>query len=578
MNPLVRGLLLLVLLLAGCEDAAGPDTRKLPASLQPVSAAELQGPPGFPLADTIAVKVLDRNGNPVPGVAVRFAVTAGGGSVSPGSATSDQQGMARAVWTLGMQPGPNTLTASVERGADPVQFSATARWGPERQVAVVSGSAQRMPRGCALPEPLLVRVTEAQGAPVSGAKVFFAAGEGARVAPEVASTDAQGIARAIWTLGATPGEQRATASIATEGRPTATFMAGAERTAPNGYATIGSTVYSTATCRPHHFHGMARPSLHWWPDDERLRDPKLAAEDFSNIRGWGANMVKISLNQRFWQFDLKSADRTYRKEEYRALVDSTVARARRAGLDVLLVLHNSDRGDPGYAEYIDSQQMADVNHSVPFWKDVATRYRGDGGVVFQLYGEPHEISWEVWRNGGRIPAGPSYPGDPHNRPAYEAAGMQQLYDAVRGTGADNLVVVTGMHWGFDLSRVPEYQVKGHNVVYAAHPYDWPDKQRGSWEAAFGRLASTHPVMLAEFGDYKCNAGGYTTEVLNYADQKKLHWVAWAWWTPPPAGPSLTEEQRRQQICKFPALITDWAGTPSPTGQVVKARLQSYQAR
>jgi hypothetical protein len=38
----------------------------------------------------------------------------------------------------------------------------------------------------------------------------------------------------------------------------------------------------------------------------------------------------------------------------------------------------------------------------------------------------------------------------------------------------------------------------------------------------------------------------------------------------------TAQQRQADICKVPALITDWNGTPSPSGELIKARLASYR--
>ena len=32
--------------------------------------------------------------------------------------------------------------------------------------------------------------------------------------------------------------------------------------------------------------------------------------------------------------------------------------------------------------------------------------------------------------------------------------MQQLYDTVRATGAQNLVIIGGLNWAYDLSGVP----------------------------------------------------------------------------------------------------------------------------
>lgn len=73
-----------------------------------------------------AVRVRDAGGAPLAGVTVRFAVTAGGGSVVNASAVSDATGLASAGgWTLGTATGTHTLQASAT-GFAPTTFSATA--------------------------------------------------------------------------------------------------------------------------------------------------------------------------------------------------------------------------------------------------------------------------------------------------------------------------------------------------------------------------------------------------------------------------------------------------------------------
>ncbi len=45
--------------------------------------------------------------------------------------------------------------------------------------------------------------------------------------------------------------------------------------------------------------------------------------------------------------------------------------------------------------------MPDRN-SVAFWKDVAAAYKNHPAVIFDLYNEPHDVSWDVWLKGGKV--------------------------------------------------------------------------------------------------------------------------------------------------------------------------------
>ncbi|MBK8003717.1 MAG: hypothetical protein IPK12_07140 [Gemmatimonadetes bacterium] len=76
-----------------------------------------------------SVLVRDAASQPVPGVAVTFAVTAGGGSLTGATTLTDAAGLATVgSWTLGANPGTNTLAATVAGAGvagNPVSFTAT---------------------------------------------------------------------------------------------------------------------------------------------------------------------------------------------------------------------------------------------------------------------------------------------------------------------------------------------------------------------------------------------------------------------------------------------------------------------
>ncbi len=99
-----------LLVLAACND---PPTAPLPDQLVVTRPPSMVGAPGFPLMDTIFVRVLDAAGHPRAGVPVIWGVRAGGGSVLPLTATSGTDGTAAAIWALGPRPGYNELRVSL---------------------------------------------------------------------------------------------------------------------------------------------------------------------------------------------------------------------------------------------------------------------------------------------------------------------------------------------------------------------------------------------------------------------------------------------------------------------------------
>jgi hypothetical protein len=77
-----------------------------------------------PVRTPPVVQMVDRFGNPVPGIAVTWQVVAGEGQVANPISTTDAEGKASAEWTLGNRIGVHKLTASLEGGALPVTFTA----------------------------------------------------------------------------------------------------------------------------------------------------------------------------------------------------------------------------------------------------------------------------------------------------------------------------------------------------------------------------------------------------------------------------------------------------------------------
>jgi hypothetical protein len=94
-----------------------------------VSGDNQTAPVGTALPNPLVVQVKDASGNPQSGVTVNFAVTSGGGSVSPTSAVTGSNGQASTVLTLGSIPsGPNdaVIVTATAPGIGSTTFSAKA--------------------------------------------------------------------------------------------------------------------------------------------------------------------------------------------------------------------------------------------------------------------------------------------------------------------------------------------------------------------------------------------------------------------------------------------------------------------
>jgi endoglucanase len=245
-------------------------------------------------------------------------------------------------------------------------------------------------------------------------------------------------------------------------------------------------------------------------------------------KAWGANFVRVPLGEQFWL----STNCDY-APGYQTTVDQVVNWITSQGMVALLDLHtNTVSGcEPGT-----EHNMADATQSPTFWSQVAGRYGSPSSpeynplVAFDLYNEPHDISDAVWLDGGQTTDTFS----PYE--TYQAAGMQQLYDAVRGSGAQSLVFVSGNNWANNPPSVP---VNGTNIVYAVHyytcptaappscsnpnPYD-PSQDLNLWvpDSAFV------PIAVTEFGWPSDSDGTYLSNVIAFANAHGWGWSAYAW--------------------------------------------------
>lgn len=93
----------------GCDPGTGTDDG--PATLTFTTAPSGEQVVGTQVPTT--VRVTTASGSAVPGADVTFAVTTGGGSVTPTAVATDQAGSASTTWTLGTAPGRQRLEASV---------------------------------------------------------------------------------------------------------------------------------------------------------------------------------------------------------------------------------------------------------------------------------------------------------------------------------------------------------------------------------------------------------------------------------------------------------------------------------
>lgn len=278
--------------------------------------------------------------------------------------------------------------------------------------------------------------------------------------------------------------------------------------------------------------GVVRPSLEWNPQGQYL-----SAQDIQAMHTWGANVVRLDLNQNYW---LSSGPVT-QAGSYKQIINAIIYNAVQNNMAVILDLHWTVNGQ--------QSPMAN-NDSITFWTDVANTYKNFGTVIFELFNEPYGIDQGTWLNGNS-----------------QYVGYQQLYNAVRATGAQNVCIVNGLDYGYDLSFVSDsFKVNGTNIVYGSHPYNEKGSssytgQGGSFANDFKGVLGKYPLIFTEFGVNQSSyfPSGYQTVYntdISYADQNGISYTGFAWWVDT-SNPNT-----------FPDIIADWNGTPLNGGIMI----------
>jgi len=166
-----------------------------PASLAKQVGDNQSGTAGSPVPIDPQVRVTDVSGNPVAGVDVTFAVTAGGGSAASIQQT-DAAGLASVTWTLGRTTGPNSLdaTAMLAGGPATVSFTATGTAGTAGQLAITTQPSASAASGAVFAQQPAIQLQDLLGNPVTTNGVAITAQSSGALGGNVTVATVNGVA------------------------------------------------------------------------------------------------------------------------------------------------------------------------------------------------------------------------------------------------------------------------------------------------------------------------------------------------------------------------------------------------
>ena len=144
-----------------------------------------------------------------------------------------------------------------------------------------------------------------------------------------------------------------------------------------------------------------------------------------------------------------------------------------------------------------------------FFSMMAQKYGKYPHIIYEIYNEPMEDSWESVKE---------YATD--------------IISEIRKYDPDNIILVGSPHWDQDLHLVAESPLEGfNNIMYTLHFYAATHKQelRDRAEAAWEKGI---PIFVSECAGMECTGDGTLdiqewTRWVEWLESKKISWVNWS---------------------------------------------------
>jgi hypothetical protein len=332
--------------------------------------------------------------------------------------------------------------------------------------------------------------------------------------------------------------------------------------------------------------------------------------DAAAIASWGANAVRIPLNEDCWlgingqPNSSEGADPPLTQSGYQHEIENYVDDLNTHGLYAILDLHWTA---PGKQVALEQQPMPDQDHSPAFWASVASAFKTKSAVVFDLFNEPYDpadpksgddrhasdkVSWNCWETGteqgpdGGAPCfTAAYNENNAKTTTYQVAGLQTLLNAIRAAGAKQPVLSGGLDFANDLG------VGDHGADWMNHAPDDPLNQQAAsfhnymgkqcdnvscWQHTIAPVAAHVPVVTGEFDEdnfdeRRCHAkpSTFDADYMKWADAAGVSYLAWGWIVE-------TQEEQNADRCGAFFLIKNYSSykPAKPNGTALRTHLRA----
>jgi endoglucanase len=337
-------------------------------------------------------------------------------------------------------------------------------------------------------------------------------------------------------------------------------------------------------------------------------DGHMDQADAAAIASWHANAVRVPLNEDCWlgingqPNNAEDPGEALTASGYQQAVKVYVSFLNAHGLYAILDLHWTA---PGNQVAEEQQPMPDNDHSPAFWQSVASTFKDNPAVVFDVFNEPYDptdprsgsdpnphdqVTWNCWDTGtvngpdGGAPCDTSaYDANGVKTVPYRVAGLQTLVNTIRAAGATQPVLTGGLDYANDLSQWATHAPDDPLNQEAASFHNYQGKGCDNvtcWNSTIAAVAANVPVVTGEFDEDNfdnASCGNKTpstfdADYMNWADQHGVSYLAWGWEV-------LSAQEITDQGCSAFYLTSDPAGTPAaPNGTALHDHLAALAAQ
>lgn len=204
---------------------------------------------------------------------------------------------------------------------------------------------------------------------------------------------------------------------------------------------------------------------------------------------WGAQVLRASMG-----VDLDSACYVYKPEFGIECVTKVVDAAIENDVYAIIDWHSHNLR---------------LNEAKEFFTRMATRYKGVPNVIYEIFNEPVEDSWEEVK-------------------AYSV----EIIKTIRSIEPDAVILVGTPHWDQDIHLAADSPITGvHNVMYTLHFYANTHKQYLRDRADYA-LSKGLPLFVSECAGMEASGDGAINKEewskwLDWMQQHSISWVAWS---------------------------------------------------